>query len=92
MAGSFFEPGNYDQCMEIAPSAESYGTGKYCILEIRMPHPIRMVNFTGTKYGQLSDGINYVTSWDHFAGVANGICLPSVCTDAEIETIVPTGE
>ena len=91
MAGSFFEPGNFDQCMEIRES--EYGHGKYCILELRVPQPIRMVNFTGiSKYHELVDGINWVTGWNNFSGIANGLCFPSVCSDAEIGQIVPAGE
>lgn len=90
LAGSFFEPGNYDQCMEIDESPVA-GTGKYCILELRAPPSIRLVNFTGSRFAPLDEGINYLTSWDHFAGIANGLCLPSVCTDAELAAIVPSG-
>ena len=91
LAGSFFEPGNYDQCMEIKETPV-VGHGKYCVLELRVPHPIRLVNFNGTKYDHLTDGINFVTAWDHFSGIANGLCLPSVCTDDELAVIVPSGE
>lgn len=92
LAGSLWEPGNYDQCRRVAESAVGGPGGRYCVLEFRSPTPMRLVNFTGSRFQPLADDINFLTSWDHFAGLANGLCMPSACSEAELAVAVPAGK
>lgn len=92
MSASLFEPGNYDQCMAIEGGGGE-PAGQYCILNIRPPSPLTMVNFTtftgNTKYGHMDTMVNYLTGWNEFSPISNGLCLPSTCTEHELNQIVP---
>lgn len=98
LSASFFEPGNYDQCMSIKGGLQSTTpNGKYCIMNIQMPRPITMVNFTlvndehSSKYAHMDSMVNYLTKWDLYSPVSNGLCLPSTCTQTELNNVVPKG-
>lgn len=88
LTGTFFEPGNYDQCLDIQHENIN---GKYCLLEFKVPNPVYKVTLNGTKWNDMENAVNFITRFENFSRIANGICLPSTCSDKELEVIIPRG-
>jgi len=91
LSGSFSSFGDYDQCLSIKSEESSLPiNGKYCFMELRPPKPVQEINLNNTKYKNFhyESVINYWIKMDGFSPVANGICLPSVCTENEIQQIL----
>jgi hypothetical protein len=91
LSGSFSSFGDYDQCLSIKAEKNSFSlSGKYCFLELRPPIPVQKVNLNNTKYDKYyyQSVINYWVKMDGFAPLANGICVPSICNDQEIEQVL----
>ena len=91
LSGSFFEFWDYDQCLAIKSSESSFEIGgKFCFLELRPPEPVLKISLNNTKYQNYyyESVINYWVKMDGFGPVSNGVCLPSVCTDEELQEIL----
>ena len=91
LSGSFSDFGDYDQCLAIKKTDNKFEIGgKYCFLELRPPEPVLPVSLNTTKYRDTyyEAVINYWVKMDGFGPISNGICLPSLCSDGELQEIL----
>lgn len=86
LSGTFFEPGNFDECLKITSERDQI-EGKYCILEVKIPN----TDDIARENRHWTNIIQYLNKWSYFSGVDNGICIPSVCSDQELQAIIPHG-
>lgn len=94
LEGTFFEPGNFDECLKIKSADDNDIEGKYCIMEIKLQdvadsrNPPLPTNFNNDEMETLYESIRFIYNWESFSGINNGFCLPSSCNDMEINDIV----
>jgi len=102
MSGTLSALGNYDQCMDtkVIEDDKEVFRGQYCILQIRPPLPKLKGRISYKKPLISLKGSKFEDTWfdkriagSYAAGfysspVYNGLCLPSSCSPAELNTII----
>ncbi|KAH7640749.1 hypothetical protein HUG17_8218 [Dermatophagoides farinae] len=94
LVGTFFEPGNFDECLKIKSVDNNGIEGKYCIMEIKLPpvldpkNPPLPSNMDNNGMKNWYESIRFIYDWQSLSGINNGICLPSSCSDVETNEIV----
>ncbi|UXI18260.1 hypothetical protein NH340_JMT04203 [Sarcoptes scabiei] len=89
LSGTFFDPGNYDQCLSISDEIDALPIqGKYCVMEFRLNKTIENRDVSTKMDPNWIEILRFLNKWSHYSGIDNGICLPSQCSDEEIQTIV----
>ncbi|CAG2106289.1 unnamed protein product [Medioppia subpectinata] len=101
MSGTLSSLGAYDQCLEtiVADDGQEVFRGQYCLLKLRPPMPPLkgrinyrrpVISLNGSKYADtwLDRRIagQYATGF-YSTYVYNGLCLPSSCTQTELNAI-----
>ncbi len=102
MSGTLSSLGAYDQCMETIAIEEDTELfrGQYCILQMRPPLPAIKGRISYRKPLISLNGSKFENSWldKQIAGryatgfysvhVYNGLCLPSTCSKAELNSVL----
>ena len=95
LSGTTTNYGDYDQCMATTGVLEDNITiyGKYCFLSIRPPLPPigETLNLNGTAYENSWINQRVGRFVRMYGRIANGLCIPSVCSDVEMTQLLRNG-
>ena len=96
LSGTTTNYGDYDQCLSTTGHLED-GTnvfGKYCFLNIRPPLPPigETLNLKGSAYENTWVNERVGRFARMYGRLANGLCIPSVCSDTEMTQLLRRGK
>ena len=95
LSGTTTNYGDYDQCMATNGLLEgnTHVFGKYCFLNVRPPLPLvgQTLNLSGTAYENswVEERVGRFARM--YGRIANGLCIPSVCSESEITQLLKNG-
>ena len=99
MSGTLTSLGDYDQCLSVkSGNGMNEIVGQYCLLHLKVQMPAkrhvitfkdRLINLNESQFQNtwIDNYVVHILYNFYYFSVTNGICVPSKCTQNDLETI-----
>ena len=84
--------GDFDQCISVTQIGQNANyNGKYCLVHIDMAKNVKDIFAENNLESSSNYSFKIADNWSRLSGLVhfvNGICVPSICSERDIEDLI----